>query len=376
VVSNNDLKKAVNVVHNQVFGAVKTLNIVAFGKGTVGGTFIDQVVGTHEEIIKERNLKLSVVGVADSKHFLFKPDGMGKNWRENLSASELKSDVETIIQSLNESSLENLVLVDNTASKELVKSYPVFVKNGLDLIASNKVANSIDYDFYRKLRIELKKRGKTYLYETNVGAGLPLIDTLKLLHLSGEQINKIRGVFSGSLSYIFNSFSLRDRKFSDVLMEARTNGLTEPDPREDLSGNDVARKLLILAREIGMRNEFNHVQVESLIPDNLEDIEEWEDFAKHLDDLDTHYSGLLSRLPQDKVFRYVGELNRNGVLKVSLAEVDRSTPLGNISGSDSIFEIYTEAYGDNPIVIQGAGAGAEVTARGVYSDLLRLGSKL
>jgi len=376
VVSNNDLKKAVKVVHNQVFGAIKTLNIVAFGKGTVGGTFIDQVVGTKEEIIRERNLRLSVVGVADSKKFLFKPEGVGTNWKNDLSDSTTGSSPEIILKVIRESGLENLVFVDNTVSKELVDSYLSFVKNGIDLIASNKVANSLSYDFYASLRKELTKRGRTFLYETNVGAGLPLIDNLRLLHQSGEQIKKIRGVFSGSLSFIFNTFSPGKRKFSEVLYEAKSRGLTEPDPREDLSGNDVARKLLILAREIGMQCEFEDVEVQNLIPEKLRSIGKWEDFEKSMDEVDTFYSGLRSGLPKNNVFRFVGELEMGKSLKVSLVEADKSTPLGNISGSDSIFEIYTEAYGDNPIVIQGAGAGAEVTARGVYADLLRVGSKL
>jgi aspartokinase/homoserine dehydrogenase 1 len=376
VVSNHDLKKAVNVVHNQVFGAVKTMNIVAFGKGTVGGTFIDQVVGTRQEIIRERNLRLSVVGVVDSKHFLFKPKGVEKNWRKQLAGSKLKSNIETVLQTIKNSSLENLVFVDNTASKDLVNFYPEFVKNGFDLIASNKVANSLPYDFYKSLRQELTKRGRTFLYETNVGAGLPLIDTLRLLHQSGEQIKKIRGVFSGSLSYIFNSFSLGGKSFSDVMYEAKSKGLTEPDPREDLSGNDVARKLLILAREIGMQKEFEDVHVHNLIPKSLRSIEKWSDFEKKINELDEYYSQILSKLPENKVFRFVGELEKGKELKVALIEADKNTPLGNITGSDSIFEIYTEAYGDRPIVIQGAGAGAEVTARGVYADLLRVGSKL
>lgn len=376
VVANDDLKKAANVVHNQVFGAIKTLHIVAFGKGTVGSAFIDQVIGTGSEIISKRNLKLSVVGIVDSKRFLFNPDGIDTNWREKLSKATKPSNIMEIQEAIQSSGLENIVVVDNTASRVITEQYPEFVKSGFDLIASNKMANSMSYGFYQNLRSLLKQTGRTFLYETNVGAGLPLIDTLRLLHLSGEHIRKIKGVFSGSLSYLFNNFSLREKPFSEILLYAKTSGLTEPDPREDLSGNDVARKLLILAREIGIQAEIEDVEVQNLIPSKLKSIEKWNDFEKHFNKLDQYYAEQLETLPKDKVFRYVGQLETGKGLSVSLVEAGRSSPLGNISGSDSIFEIYTEAYGDQPIVIQGAGAGAEVTARGVYSDLLRIGSKL
>lgn len=376
VVSNNDLKKAANVVHNHVFGANKTLNIIAFGKGTVGGTLIDQVINTQEDVIRDRKLKLTIVGVADSKNFLFKAAGLDSDWRKELSDSNTSSEIDTVMKIVDDSNLENIVIIDNTACKALVNSYTDFVKSGYDLIASNKVGNSASYDFYKELRALLKRKGRAFLYETNVGAGLPLIDNLRLLHQSGDQIKKIRGVFSGSLSYIFNTFSLGEIKFSDVLNNAKQKGLTEPDPREDLSGNDVARKLLILAREIGMPCEFEDVQIQNLIPETLLDIEEWEDFEHHFNELDEFYRGLLHKLTADKVYRYVGELEKGGKLKVSLVEADKNTSLGSIKGSDSIFEIYTEAYGDQPFIIQGAGAGAEVTARGVYADLLRIGSKL
>ncbi len=376
VVSNNDLKKAVNVVHNHVFGVNKILNVLAFGKGTVGGTLIDQVLETREEIIEKRNLKLNIVGVVDSQHFLFQPDGVDVNWRNELAKSEVNVSNNEIIKRIHESGLENLVIVDNTASSTVVYSYFEFVKNGFDIIASNKLGNSMDYTFYQNLRTELNKKGKSFLYETNVGAGLPLIDTLRLLHLSGEEIEKIKGVFSGSLSYIFNHFSLRKDSFSNILNQAKTKGFTEPDPREDLSGNDVARKLLILAREIGMQKEFSDVQIANLIPDEMLSIQTWEDFEKQFPQLDQHYSSLLEKLPSDKVFRYLGELSVDGHLRVELKQVAAHSPLGNVTGSDSIFEIYTKGYGDNPIVIQGAGAGAQVTARGVYADLLRVGSRI
>ena len=217
------------------------------------------------------------------------------------------------------------------------------------------------------------------MYETNVGAGLPLIDTIKLLHLSGENITKIKGVFSGTLSYLFNHFSEGNKTFSEVLNETISKGFTEPDPREDLSGNDVARKLLILARELDLENEFEEIKIENLIPEAFQDLEVPE-FLENLTQLNPHFQTIKDSQQANHVLRYVGELSgdlqqNKGVLETKLISVPTNTALGQLKGSDSIFEIYTESYGENPIIIQGAGAGANVTARGVFGDILRLAEK-
>ncbi|MEN8139169.1 MAG: bifunctional aspartate kinase/homoserine dehydrogenase I, partial [Bacteroidota bacterium] len=200
---------------------------------------------------------------------------------------------------------------------------------------------------------------------------LPLVDTISQLHHSGDKINKIRGVFSGSLSYIFNKFSVSESKFSDILLEAKNKGYTEPDPREDLSGNDVGRKLLILAREIDLKNEFSEIKINNLIPDELQEVS-YEGFFRNLGKLDEKFNKIKADKTEDEVLRYVGELNHKGELSVDLVKVSKGSSLGQIKGADSIFEIYTDSYGDEPLIVQGAGAGAEVTARGVYGDLLKL----
>ncbi|MGL4583526.1 MAG: bifunctional aspartate kinase/homoserine dehydrogenase I, partial [Flavobacterium sp.] len=202
---------------------------------------------------------------------------------------------------------------------------------------------------------------------------------IKLLHLSGENITKIKGVFSGSLSYIFNNYSIQDRPFSEVLKEAIEKGYTEPDPREDLSGNDVGRKLLILARELDLQNEFEEINIQNLIPTALQTVDT-PTFLNSLDEINPYFDKIKQGLAPDTVLRYVGELSGDlqkdkGVLETKLIEVPTSSALGQLKGSDSIFEIYTESYGDNPIIIQGAGAGASVTARGVFGDILRLADK-
>lgn len=376
VIDHKNLKKAVNVVHNQVFGVTKTLHLFALGKGTVGGKLLDQILETNQETIERRNLQIKIVGVADSRKFIFKEDGLGKNWREELAAGKSNDDFRDVLEQLDASGLENLVVADNTAAQELVAYYPDIIRHGFDIVASNKKANAMPYAFYEDLRKDLKRRGKQFFYETNVGAGLPLIDTLKHLHNSSDRIERIRGVFSGSLSYIFNNYSEQDKPFSHILEEAKAQGLTEPDPREDLSGMDVARKLIILAREIGMKAEFEEVQIESLIPDALAAEDSYDAFLAKKDILDTHFQELKDNTSGEEVLRYVGELEvATNTLKVSLIKASTDSPLGNIKNADSLFEIYTEGYGQQPIVIQGAGAGSEVTARGVYSDLLRLGSQ-
>ncbi|MCC9135113.1 bifunctional aspartate kinase/homoserine dehydrogenase I [Pontibacter silvestris] len=376
VVDKKSLKKAVNVVHNQVFGAIKTLHLFAFGKGNVGGKLLDQLIETGDDVVKRRNLKINIVGVADSKKAIFDEDGLNKNWREKLAASSESNNFNAIISRLKESGLENIVIADNTSSQELTEHYPEIVNSGFDIVASNKKANSIAYSFYENLRNDLKRRGKLFYYETNVGAGLPLIDTIKHLHNSSDKIERIRGVFSGSLSYIFNNYSVEDKSFSTVLTEARDKGFTEPDPREDLSGLDVARKLIILAREVGLRTELEEVSVESLVPESLAAIKDYSEFISNKEALDAYFADIKSKLQDDEVLRYVGDLEVDeNKLTVSLVKASKNSPLGNIRNADSIFEIYTESYGTQPIIIQGAGAGAEVTARGVYSDLLRIGGQ-
>ncbi|WP_299058493.1 bifunctional aspartate kinase/homoserine dehydrogenase I [uncultured Polaribacter sp.] len=377
VVKKEQLFKAVNVIHGQVFGINKKINIAVFGKGLVGGTLIDQIIENTQSVLERRKLQLNVFAVANSKKVLLNKDGVSKNWKKNLLENgDTNTSVNDIIAFAKENHFENLIAVDNTASVNFVANYIPLIEAGFDLVSCNKIANTLSFDFYKEVRANLKKYKKQYLYETNVGAGLPLIDTLRLLHESGENITKIRGVFSGSLSYLFNNFSAKDVSFSEILKEAIDKGFTEPDPREDLGGNDVARKLLILARELELENEFDEVEIKNLIPENLRD-GSVDDFLSNLELLNDEYQTLKEAQEPNHVLRYIGELSgdlsqNKGKLEVKLVSTEKSTPLGSLKGSDAIFEIYTESYGQQPIVIQGAGAGASVTARGVFGDILRL----
>src|SRR5690606_17494534 len=263
VVRKSDLHKALNVMHGQIFGINKKVNIAIFGHGNVGGTLIDQILKSNKTIEKRKGIHLNVFAVANSKKVVFDKNGISPSWRQDMETRGVPYQLKDIFKDAKDHHLENPIAVDNTASEAFVGSYLDFVGNGFDLVSSNKIANTLGFDYYQLLREELVKHQKQYLYETNVGAGLPLIDTIKLLHLSGENITKIKGVFSGSLSYIFNTFSEKDALFSEILKEAMEQGFTEPDPREDLSGNDVGRKLLILARELDLRNEFTDINVEN-----------------------------------------------------------------------------------------------------------------
>ena len=380
VLEDKDLHKAVNVIHGQIFGVSTNINLVIFGVGLVGGTLIDQILKSKEKILKRKNIRLNIFAIGNSKRLLLDKNGVNSNWRDALKKSEIEGySINDIIGFARENHLENLIAVDNTASQTFIKNYIPLVENGFDLVSSNKIANTIDFNFYRELREKLRENEKNYLYETNVGAGLPLVDTIRLLHHSGENITHIRGVFSGTLSYLFNNFSEQEEQFSKILEDAIQKGFTEPDPREDLGGNDVARKLLILARELDLENEFEDVKIRNLIPENLRDGSVSE-FLSQLKELDDEYETIKSAQKENHVLRYIGELSGDlsktkGKLEVKLVSVSNNSSLGQIKGSDSIFEIYTESYGEQPLVIQGAGAGARVTARGVFGDILRLTEK-
>ncbi|MDX6181377.1 bifunctional aspartate kinase/homoserine dehydrogenase I [Flavobacterium sp. Fl-77] len=379
VVKKSELNKALNVIHGEIFGVSKKINIAIFGHGLVGGTLINQILESASAIEKRKDIKLNVFAIANSKKLLLNKNGVTSDWKNDIQKEGAAYTINDIIEYANQHHLENLIAIDNTASAPFVENYIPLIESSFDLISSNKVANTLSYGFYKQIRKSLAENQKNYLYETNVGAGLPLIDTIKLLHLSGENITKIKGVFSGTLSYLFNNFSAKEVPFSEILQEAIDNGYTEPDPREDLCGNDVGRKLLILARELDLQNEFEEIDIQNLIPEHLRE-GNVTDFLTKLKEFDPIYEKIKQEQKPNHVLRYIGELsgdlqNDKGNLEVKLVSVPSDTALGGLKGSDSFFEIYTESYGDRPIVIQGAGAGSAVTARGVFGDILRLSDK-
>ena len=354
----------------------KRVDIVLFGVGNVGSTLIKQLEQAKEHIKQSQNLNITIQIVANSRKALFEEIKGFHQWKSQFEADAISYAVDDIVHYAKQNAFENSIAIDATASKEFVQNYTRLIEGGFHIVSANKIANTLEYGFYDDLRKILKENNKDFKYETNVGAGLPIIETIQNLHDSGENITRIRGVFSGSLSFIFNEFSTSDKTFSEVLQQAIANGYTEPDPREDLNGNDVARKLLILARELDLKNEFQDIDVQNLIPESLQEVSK-DDFLSNIQLLDEEFSQLKRSQEEGHVLRYVGDLygdlfQEKGEMKVSLVSVPESSSLGSLQGSDAMIEIFTESYGTQPMVIQGAGAGAEVTARGVFGDVLRL----
>jgi aspartokinase/homoserine dehydrogenase 1 len=353
------------------------INIVLFGIGNVGSTLIKQVLESQKFFLEEQNIELRFPIITNSTLAFFEKEGVKNEWEIDFTNAAIPFQVKDIIQYVKNQQLENVIMVDATASLEIIKSYITLIQNGFHIVAANKKANTLDYNFYKELRKNTSKFDKSFLYETNVGAGLPVVKTIRDLHLSGEKITKIRGVFSGSLSYIFNRFTTEDALFSAILADAEKNGYTEPDSRDDLSGNDVARKLLILAREIGHQFEFSEIQISSLLLPELNEKSSIQEYAINKMLFDKPFEIAKLSQTENHVLRYIGEFNVIAKkLEVKLVSVPSSSSLGQLKGTDNLIEIYTASYGEIPIVIQGAGAGKEVTARGVLADILKIAEKI
>ena len=353
------------------------INIVLFGNGNVGSYLINQIIESHQFFINKRNIDLQFAVIANSKKAFFIKEKLDANWQNNFNKSAVHYTIQDILEYINNQELENLIAIDATASHDFISNYNLLIQSRFNIVAANKKSNTQSQDFYKNLRQNLEKFDKKFLYETNVGAGLPIINTIKNLYLSGEKITKIRGVFSGSISYIFNRFSLEETSFSSILRDAEQLGLTEPDSRDDLAGTDVARKLLILARELEHEIELSDIKIESLLLPNLNLENTFESYQNNKKLLDKPFE--IAKITQfgNHVLRYIGEIDlekQNYIVK--LISEPKTTALGQLKGADNIIEIYTQSYGEIPIVIQGAGAGGKVTARGVLSDILIISEQL
>lgn len=371
VVKSEHLRKALNAIHDSFFlSEYKVLNLFVCGVGTVGGQLLEQIHNQYEELKRTKRLKLNMVGIATSKKALFNSDGIDlANYRE-LLADAPESNESKLRDAIIEMNCFNSVFVDCTASKEVAEIYQPLLEHNISVIAANKIAASSSYEKYARLKETALARGVFFRYETNVGAGLPIIGTINDLRNSGDVILKIEAVLSGTLNFIFNEISA-DVTLSEAVRRAKEQGYSEPDPRIDLSGKDVIRKLVILAREAGYKVEKTDVEAHLFIPDEFFE-GSIEEFWKNLPKLDADFEARRKQLDAEgKRWRFVATFD-HGKLSVALKEVDRTHPFYNLQGSNNIVALTTERYREYPMLIQGYGAGASVTAAGVFANIMSI----
>jgi bifunctional aspartokinase / homoserine dehydrogenase 1 len=377
VVPRADASKAMNALHDAFFlSGAKTVNLFLLGTGLIGGTLLRQLLAQREALLRSAALDLRVVALGDIHRMTFNRNGIALGgWREALEASTERIDLKAFVHRMKTLNLPNSVFVDCTGSADIVAHYEDALDHSISIVTPNKIANSGPYARYRKLRDAARKHGVKFLYETNVGAGLPVISTLNDLTSSGDTVLKIEAVLSGTLSFIFNSFDA-DCSFSRAVAEARARGLSEPDPRDDLSGLDVARKLLILGRETGLELEPKDVRVEAILPERCRKAPSIAAFFAALEEEDGAFEARRKAAEAGgNRLRYIGTIE-NGGASVALVEVGPEHPFYHLSGSDNMIVFTTERYRERPLVIKGPGAGAEVTAAGVFADILRIANSL
>lgn len=371
VIFKDHESKALNALHDSLFlSKEKSVNLFLAGTGLIGGTLLNQIENQADYLSKEFALEIKIIGLSNSRKMILNPGGINiSNWKNELD-SGVKANLDLFVAEMKKLNLPNSVFVDCTSSDKVVSKYKEILKLNISIVTPNKKANSGTFLFYQELKQLALKHNVKFLYETNVGAGLPIIGTLKDLVSSGDKILKIEGVLSGTLSFIFNSLSSK-KSFSEVVKEAKEKGYTEPDPREDLKGMDAARKLLILAREIGLNLELEDLKVQKITPLELEKTKSVEEFLTKLKKYDTEFENLRRNAEKKgKVLRYIAVLENN-CGSVSLQEVGKDHPFYSLSGGDNIVAFTTKYSHETPIVVKGLGAGANVTASGVFADIIR-----
>lgn len=375
-ISATDERKALNLIHDSFFlSNLKTVNVFMVGVGLIGSTLLKQISEQEESLQKSQKLQINVVGLANSKKMLFVENGIDlSNWKENLANSANVSTVAGFIENMKQLNLPNSVFVDNTANKSLPDSYRDVLNHNISICTPNKVANSSSFAQYKSLKAIARHKNVDFLYETNVGAGLPVISTLRTLIESGDEIVKIEAVLSGSVSYIFNNWTA-DRAFKELVLEAKELGYTEPDPRDDLSGLDIKRKILILSREAGYAVEPDDITVEAILPQSSVDVSSVDEFIETLTTENDHFKKMIDKATAEgKAIRYIASF-KDGRAAVNLQFVDQDNPFYSLKGSDNMIVFTTRRYANRPLVVRGPGAGAEVTAAGVFSEIISIGNK-
>ncbi len=374
VIAHKDIKKALNTLHTTFFkNQTKQLNLFVVGVGNVGGKLLDQIKQQQHYLLENLKLEVRVVAITNSRKMYFDEDGIDlHNWKEQLE-NGVSLDMNLFHKKVTTLNYRNSIFVDNTATEAVSKLYSSYLKESVSVVTCNKIACSSAYSNYLKLKELSVEYHAPFLFETNVGAGLPIIDTLKNLVASGDRVTKIKAVLSGSLNFIFNNFN-ESATFYEVVTQAGIEGYTEPDPRIDLSGVDVMRKILILARESGAKMELEDIENVSFLPESSLNATTVPEFMETLKQEQTHFNSLRESAEKNNCkLKYVATFDK-GIAKVGLEEVAANHPFYNLDGKDNIVLFYTERYHEQPLIIKGAGAGADVTASGLFADIIRIGN--
>lgn len=375
VISKHDEAKALNAIHDSFFlSDTKRIHVFMIGVGLIGGTLLTQMQEQEEALKIHNSLRIKVCGLANTKKMIFNENGINlQTWRQELKENDLPSDINAFADKMIKMNLSNSIFIDNTADGNIPDLYEKIFKSSISIATPNKIAASSAYENYNYLKQLAKKNNVQFLFETNVGAGLPVISTLRNLIHSGDRILTIEAVLSGSVSYIFNNFD-GSRPFSTLVKEAKELGYTEPDPRDDLSGADVKRKITILARESGYQVESNEVVIRPILPESCMEAKSVEDFFVALEKEDAHFSELLNKAKsQNGVLRFVAKA-QDGNVTCGVEFAGSDSPFYNLGGSDNMIVFTTQRYKQRPLVVRGPGAGAEVTAAGIFAEIISAGS--
>ena len=372
MIDENDTKKALRAAHGAFFLSNKIINIGLIGPGIVGSVLLDQIKNELEKIKNDLNIDLQIRGVINSKKMILSEMPIDlSNWREIWDKELNPANINKFVKQLNDQSLPHTVLIDTTASEMVSKKYQEWSSKGIHIITPNKKASTLPYQDFIKFKKALRQNKTQYFYETTVGAGLPIIETLQGLIHTGDEIVSIEGVLSGTMGVICHRYD-GSSSFSNLIKELKETGYTEPDPRDDLSGMDVARKVVILAREMGLKTNTSDVNILGMIPKDLEGVP-LENFMNELSNYDQFYHDLFNTYKKpNELLKYVGVINPKGKFEAKLQSYDKNHPFSRIAGSDNIVAFKTKRYFENPLIVQGPGAGPEVTAAGVFGDLLKL----
>jgi aspartokinase/homoserine dehydrogenase 1 len=376
VIPSKNEQKALNAIHESFFlSDTKSIHVYIVGTGLIGNTLLTQLLKQRNYLKEKLALNIKIIGLANSRKMGFDLEGIDlENWQSFIDSSPVQN-LNSFVQTMKSHNLPNTIFIDNTANSEVAAYYEEILNSSISISTPNKIALSSEYKNYQQLKKVANKRGVQFLYETTVGAGLPVISTLKDLIISGDKILKIEGVLSGSLSYIFNNFNDK-ASFYDILIDAKKLGLTEPDPRLDLNGTDVQRKLVILAREAGLQINMNDIEVHSFLPKSCNDADTIEAFYATAKNENSYFESMKQKAIDSKTKLRMVASYEQGKAKVKLEYINEHNPLYHLSGSDNMIVFTTERYNERPLVIKGPGAGAEVTAAGVFAELITLANSI